>query len=376
MPPRYSVERRPFTEVEADLRRLWDANLTVDGGVERKLSWLYREAPDLPDGVFMLAAEPEGGGDTTPRAWVGTAGVLVRRVQVAERELRAGLLADLAVDRAHRSVGPALMLAREARAWTLGHLDLAYGFPNRHAEGVFKRVGYKVLGKMPRYARVLRHAGYAAKVTEDDLAKAPAPLRSYLLRGLQQPAVAALAGLAADAAFLALGAAEGLGAASRLKLESVARPDDRFDRLWAAAHASYLVVAQRTSHFLDWRFPPGDNLTFLVASTRRTGEPRAYAVVERDGDAAHIRDLFGHPTDVPALLDMMIPALYAKGAASLSMRYLGAPWLARALSARRFAARTGERTITVGTSEALPSDLRTRLEDVASWHLTDADEDT
>jgi hypothetical protein len=376
MPHRYSVERRPFSEVAADLRRLWDGNLTIEGGVDRKLAWLYREAPDLPDGVFMLAAEPEAGGDTATRAWVGTAGVLIRRVQVAERELRAGLLADLAVDRAHRSVGPALMLAREARAWTLGHLDLAYGFPNRHAEGVFKRVGYKVLGKMPRYARVLRHAGYAAKVTADDLARAPAPLRSYLLRGLQQPAVAALAGLAADAAVLALGAAEGLGAASRLRLETLSRPDDRFDRLWAAAHASYVVVAQRTAHFLDWRFPPGDDISFVVASARRTGEPRAYAVVQRDGDAMHIRDLFGHPTDVPALLDLLIPALYAKGAASLSMRYLGAPWLVEVLAARRFAARTGERTITVGTADKLPPELRTRIEDVASWHLTDADEDT
>jgi GNAT superfamily N-acetyltransferase len=372
MPPRYSVERRPFVEVETELRRLWDDNLTVDGGVERKLAWLYREAPDPPDGVFMLAAD----GDDEPRRWVGTAGVLIRRVQIAERELRAGLLADLAVDRAHRSVGPALMLAREARTWTLGHLDLAYGFPNRHAEGVFKRVGYKVLGKMPRYARVLRHAGYAAKVTEDDLARAPAPLRSFLLRGLQQPALANLAGLAADAAVLALGAAEGIGAASRLRLEYVARPDERFDRLWAAAHASFGVVGQRTSHFLDWRFPPSDAISFAVASTRRTGEPRAYAVLERDGDTVHVRDLFGHPTDIPALLDLVIPALYARGAASLSMRYLGAPWLVDALTARRFATRATERTITIGTSERLPAEVRARIEDATSWHMTDADEDT
>ena len=371
MPPRYVVERRPVAEVEADLRRLWDDNLTVAGGVARKFAWLYREAPDLPDGVFMLAAEADGA-----RTWVGTAGVLIRRIQVAERELRAGVLADLAVDRAHRSVGPALALAREAKAWTLGTLDLAYGFPNKLAEGVFKRVGYKVLGTMPRYARVLRHAGYAAKVTEDDLSRAPAPLRSYLLKGLQQPAIAALAGLAADAAMLAMGAPEGIGAASRLKLEWSPRPDDRIDRLWAGAHASYGVVAQRTSQFLDWRFPSSDALTYAIVSARRSDEPRAYAVVELEGDTAHIRDLFGHPTDVPALLDLLIPALYARGAASVSMRYLGAPWLTEALTARRFAPRGSERTITIGTSERLDPELRRRIEDAASWHMTDADEDT
>src|SRR5690242_8727773 len=127
MPPRYSVEHRAFSEVQDDLRRLWAENLPVRGSVDRKLSWLYREAPDPPEGVFMLAAQDGDGGD---RRWVGTAGVLIRRVQVAERELRAGVLADLAVERAHRSVAPALTLTRSVRDWAVGHLDLAYGFPN------------------------------------------------------------------------------------------------------------------------------------------------------------------------------------------------------------------------------------------------------
>ena len=120
MPPRYSVERRPFSEVEADLRRLWDGNLTVEGGVARKLAWLYREAPDLPDGVFMLAAEPEDGG---AKEWVGTAGVLIRRVQVAERELRAGLLADLAVDKVHRSA--LIACVYRASEWRHKKVELA-----------------------------------------------------------------------------------------------------------------------------------------------------------------------------------------------------------------------------------------------------------
>jgi len=372
VPPRYVVERRAPAEVEAELRRIWDANLSVAGGVERKFAWLYREAPDLPDSVFMLAAEDAG----APRRWVGTAGVLIRRVHVAEGELRAGLLADLAVDRDHRSVGPALALAREVRGWVLGQLDLAYGFPNRHAEGVFKRVGYKVLGAMPRYARVLRHAGYTQRVTEEDLARAPAAIRPHLVRALKQPAFAALAAAAADAAMLALGAADGLDAATRLRLDWIDRPDERIDRLWVAAQPAFGAVAQRTARFLDWRFPASPALSFALGSARRGGEPRAYAVIERDGDTAHLRDLFGHPSDMPALLDLLIPALYARGAGNVSIRYLGNPALASALTARRFAPREGERTIAVGTSERLGAEVRRKLEDVSAWHLTDADEDT
>ncbi len=368
----YTVERVAPADVRAELERLWDGNLQVEGGVARKFEWLYRDAPERADAVFLLGAE--AGGEA--RRWVGTAGVAVRRVSVLGRERRAGLLADLAVDRDHRSVGPALSLVRAVKQWTLSTHDLAYGFPNQHAQGVFKRVGYHTLGSIGRWARVLRHAGYASRVKEAELPRVPATVKRAVERAAEVPALAALAGRTVDVVRLMQRAPSALQAARAVKLAFVDGPDERIDQLWESARGDYGVVGVRSSRLLRWRFAWGDRVKLALATARDGGAPRAYAVIEQDDDTAHVRDVFGHPDAVGTLLDLLVPALYPRGAASVSVRYLGAPWLVEALEARGFVRRPGERMIAVGVGDALPPEERAAVTDVARWHLTDLDEDT
>ncbi len=361
----YAVERMAPDAARAELARLWDGNLTIEGGVDRKFDWLYREAPDLPDGVFLLAAEQGG-----ERRWVGTAGVGVRRVWAGGRELRAGLLADLAVDRDHRTVMPALALVRAVRTWALGSLDLAYGFPNKHAEGVFTRVGYKPLGRMGRWARVLRHAGYVARVKELELPRVPARVRRVVDRAAAVPMIASIAGRAVDAARLVKVTGAALSAARGLKLVWADGVDDRIDAIWEAARSSYDAVGVRTSRFLRWRFPFPAGAQLALAVTRGVAAPRAYAVIERDGDVAHVRDLFGVREDVGALLDLLVPALYGRGYVSISMRYLGPRWLVEALESRGFVPRVSGRQVSFGVRDGLDP------QPFGDWYVTDADEDT
>ena len=363
----YRVERARPDDARAHLLGLWDRNLTVDGGVEAKFDWLYRRAPRRPDDVFLLRE-----GD----AAVGTAGVGLRTMQLGDRDGTAGLLADLAVDKAHRSLGPALQLVREVRTWTLGHHDLAYGFPNKLAEGVFKRVGYHPLGTIGRYARVLRHAGYAARVRELDLARVPEGARAWIYKAVELPGFAAVAGAAIDVAQLARRSPAAATASRRLKVISTPGPEREVDELWSRARGEYDVLGHRTREVLAWRFPPAEHRTWIGAHARATGELRAYAVIDREGEGAHIRDLFGHRPDVLGLLELLPAVLYRTGAIALSMRYLGARWLREALEERGFSARSNDRLIVVGAGEALPEPARGKLVDVEAWHLTDFDEDT
>lgn len=367
----YTVERHRPAEVRADLARLWDANLTIEGGVDRKYEWLYVDAPARPEVVWMLAADADGA-----RRWVGTAGVGLRTVRVRGRDLSAGLLADLAVDREHRSVAPALALVRTVKAWALGELDLAYGFPNQHAQGVFKRVGYHALGTTGRWARVLRHASYAPRVKDASLPRVPPAIKRVVDRAADVPAIAAVAGGAVDLVRLAGLARSAAGAARAVKLAWLPAADDRIDRLWEAARDDYEVAGARTAAFLRWRFPPSERLAIALATARAGGEPVAYAVVEQVDDVAHVRDLFGHRDGVAALLDLLVPALYPRGATAVSMRYLGAPWVVEALEARGWSRRVSDRLITVGVSDRLDADTRAALTSADRWHLTDADEDT
>ncbi len=378
--PTYRVERVAPADGRDDLLRLWSDNLHVEGGVEAKFDWLYRDAPLVPDDVFFLR--------TGDGAVVGTAGVGLRRFQLGAgsgssgggdpaRDAIAGLLADLAVDKAHRSVGPALALVREVKAFALGRHELAYGFPNALAEGVFKRVGYHPLGNITRWARVLRHADYAGRVRELELSRVPPAARELLYRAAEQPWFATLAGAAVDLAQLARRSPAALEAARRLRVE--ARPaldGGGIDALWARARVEYGVVAHRTASVLSWRFPTAATRTWYGGHARGPGGLRAYAVVERSDDgSAHIRDLFGHRPDVLALLELLPALLYRTGATSLSMRYLGAPWLSEALAARGFSTRQARRLIVVGTSETLPPETAALVRTPDAWHLTDFDED-
>ncbi|MBK7077879.1 MAG: hypothetical protein IPH44_37005 [Myxococcales bacterium] len=366
MPPAYAVERCAPAAVRADLERLWDANLTLESHPADKFGWLYAEAPVVPATVFVLRADG---------AAVGTAGVGVRRFQLGADVGEAGLLADLAVDKAHRSVGPALALVRAGKAFVDEAFALAYGFPNKLAEGVFKRAGYQPLGTIGRYAMPLRHAAFATRLDEQALTRVPAAARPALVRAAHTPVVAAIAGRAVDAVQLGRAAPAMLAGLRRLTLAAIPQPTAELDELWAAARGDYAVVAERTRRFVGWRFLPRPERRVWTARARAGGGLRAYAVVDLIDGVAHVRDLFGHKDDVIALIDCLPLTLYAAGASSLSMRYLGAGWLTDALVARGLSPRASTRMIAVTAGAACPPAARALVTDATAWHLTDFDED-
>ena len=355
----YSVAKVAPAEVRDEVTRLWGANLVTAGDVDRKFDWAYREAPEPTPTVFMLAADGDG-----ERRWVGTAGVAIRRVRAGGRELRAGLLADLAVDRDHRSLLPALSLVRAVKEWVGGEMDLAYGFPNNLAEGVFKRVGYKPLGMMGRWVRVLRHAGYASRVKEAELPRVPRPVKRVVDRAADVGAIAAVAGGAVDLVQLARIAPSAVQAARRIKLAWAEAADERIDRVWEAAREEHEVVGVRSARFLSWRFPAAPERAIAIAGARGDGAPLAYAVIDHVDRVAYVRDLFGTREAVTWLLDLLVPALYPRGATAVSMRYLGAPWLVEALEARGWVQRQAARQV-----------ISTGMFAAEQWYLTDADED-
>lgn len=350
----YDVRYVNPAEVRADLVRVWRDNLPVDQVADAKFDWIYRKAVEPPAGVFVLAAR-----SSTAQTIVGTAGLVVRKFFVDDTSLRAGLLADLAVDREHRTAMPALRLVRSARNAAVSEFDLAYGFPNKSARAVFLRCGYHKLGTLTRWARVLRHARYVQRVI---------PVRS----------IARLAGAALDAGGFAQLGSRALTALRTHRISWPTEVDDRFDRLWQAARRSYTLIGTRDAAFLRWRFLDQPGHTFRLAALSRRGEPgdlRAYAVVGREGDHAFIRDLFGHPGDLDPLLDLLLVDLARQGAVSASMGFLGSEAITRLLQSRGFKARESERTIVCDVGKAR-ADMAEIIRDVQSWHLTDADEDT
>lgn len=353
----YSIDHVEPAEVHGDLLRVWCDNLPVNRDkAEAKYQWTYLEAPQRPDGVFVLRAR--SGTRTDQTRTVGTAGLTLRSFFAGGRMLTAGLLADLAVDRPHRTALPAIRLVREVRRQARERHDLVYGYPNHAADSVFLRCGYHKLGTMERYAAVLHYAPYVRRI-------------------LDLPLLPELAGAAIDVLHMSTRAPRLVRAALRFRLEWLDQVDARFDDLWQRARHEYPLVGQRDARFLRWRFVDHPTGRFAVAALTERGAARrlrAYAVVQRHGSAAFLRDVFGHVADLAPLLDLLLPRLWAQGATSASMQFLGARRVVDLLAAHGFKPRHDARVI-VAEAGAARGDLAPLVENPETWHLTDADED-
>ena len=133
----YNVHYVEPNQVRDDLIRVWCSNLPVNGHGPAKFDWTYQRAVDPSDGVFVLAAH----NSENDAQIIGTAGLLARQFYTGDRPLRAAILADIAVDRPHRTVQPAIRLVHQVRRTALRDFDFAYSYPNKSTGEVFSRCG-------------------------------------------------------------------------------------------------------------------------------------------------------------------------------------------------------------------------------------------
>ena len=367
----YQVVARDPALVTPELYRLWCENLALHVAPEAHFHRLYRDAPEPSSTVFLLCAgtaEPAGSAEI-----VGSNGFSIRRFQLGSGiDGRAAVSGDLVVARAHRTLLPALCLVRAVLGHMVSEFAFCYGFPNHKAEGVMVRAGFRVLGKTTRYARVLRHAMYLPAVAarlraSPRLAPIVGPATRHRRLGRALAPLFDIVRLAGRAPQLAR-------ARSRYRIDWLDRVDARFDQLWDRARPEYNVIGARTAAMLRWRYP---RCAIAALARSSDGVLVAYALIERDhaSGAAHVRDVFGHKSALGPLLDLLLPGLWWRGATSVSVRLLGAPYLVAMLVERGFEPRPDRRTVVVQIGRGNEA-ARARLEDAQAWHLTDLDEDT
>lgn len=352
----YRIQQTDAREARDHLVPLWTSNLTVVGPPDDKLRWFYCDGPHGPGRAFLVHAERERA------APVGAAGVGVRALRFGDRTLRAALFADLAVERAHRSGLPALALVRAVQRHVGEAFDLGYGFPNSKAVAVYRRIGYRQLGEMQRFARVLRIGPHLAR------RMAGVPLAPLLAQG---------AGAVADRALAAVTCVRARGTHRRFRVAWLDAFDGRFDELWRESRGLAPIVCERTAAFLTWRFGrhPGHRYRIAGLIERATDRLCAYAVVRDDGPVLELADLFGVSLlELDVLFRCLLPALQETGAASVTFRFLGTPRLVGLLAHHGFTRRPERRVVTLSVGAQLAGEPA--VIDPASWYLTDLDEDS
>lgn len=340
-PPVYTTRAGDVDRDRDAVLSIWRGNLGDAEAMAAKYAWFYQDAPAGPPLLRLLGAD---GAD----AGICTAGR--RRMLLDGRPLQGGVLVDMAVVPAHRSLGPALMLLQGLKEGAARECALLYGFPNPKAAPVFRRIGYRPAGDLVRYVRVLRHAPYFARRmprAAAGCAGAAADLAGRVRDLLRAPATGGLRTAWLDAA------------------------DPRMQALWDASTKPDGVAAVRDLAHLAWRFDraPGGGFRYFAIG-EADGSLDAWFAVRRRGDSLVVHDYWS--VHGPAIGTRRIAALLraarARGHASVSVELATspghlAPWLASEFRERSRRPLFCHWSDTAHDAGAIP------------FHLTAADED-
>lgn len=331
-------------EAETAVLRIWRDNRSAHGTLDATYRWYYLDNPEAV-GCCLLLEQAADHGSAEP---VGSTGVGARCLSIDGQTVRAGLMGDFFVDRSHRSLFPAMQLQRAALTAAQTRFSVLYGFPNDKAINVFRRLGFVELGRTTRYVKVLNFAPYVQR----RLATAPR-LASLLAR-----AAVALARLPRPLARLrAFGHRASWGEP----------PPEQLAQLNERVTLGAKVRGQRDQRFLRWRFidKPDSKARIFAVHAKRSGQLAGYAVVEREADVAHIRDVLApDATQLRIVLSALELEMARERCSALSCSLLPTPAVARVFEALGFVRRTPERVV-VASGQG-PS---------TGWLLTEADED-
>lgn len=342
----YHIQEADLSVSAAVIHELWVANLVGhdERSASAKLRLGYAENPAGRGSALLLYPD----GSTEPK---GVQGLHPRAFCFGTRQLRAVGLADYAVDAAHRSLGPALMLMRQGTQLGRERFDLVYGLPNQKAAAVLARAGLKRLGVVQRYAK---------------------PLRSRAQLGRRLPA--ALAGAAAplvDGALRLRDALRAMAERPALRCHTVAWADADVEPLWAQRPRT-LLLSERSGAMLRWRFGCAERGDWRLSLAHdRAGVLRGYVVWRLKDGFAEIGDFFSAE---PATLTAPLMLAFTRearraGAASISVSFFGAGAVARALQRSGMSPRPQQAPLF-----KLPGD-DAALDEPERWYVTGFDND-
>ncbi|MFM9961591.1 MAG: hypothetical protein ACKV2Q_10230 [Planctomycetaceae bacterium] len=331
----WRITQPTVAELREPLLTLWHRNLP--GASRDRFEWLY--GTGRAEALLL--------GD---RQAIGAGGLMRRRFSVAGQLIEGGAAIDLNVDEQQRSVGPAMTLARAVmKLADENGCSCLYGFPIPRAAGVLKRCGYRQIGEVSNWTKLLR---------------SEAKLRSVL----RSPLAAKLAGPLVDLVLRWKSSENGRRLPRQVVVETPATFDERFNRLWRTAAQQFGVLGERSADYLRWRFTKCPELKYecFALTGRGSGELLGYIVWHRSDESICIADLLAvDDTATELLLAEFIRQARRLRADAIRMSCFAAPRFYAQLEEAGFSRRQDSYPVLVRMPEA-----------ASDWYLTMADHDT
>jgi hypothetical protein len=349
----YRVEPLEPDKHREQLLELWATSMVEDRIADcapERYKWLYEGNPTGPTHTFV-------GMHVESDSVMGCASIVARRIAMGGRIASGGMLCDFAIDKKHRTAGPAIAIQRRIGKESVGvGAEFLFGYPNEAAKPIFKRLRWIFVGEAGAYVK---------------------PLRSeYKVRErISNPILAKLGGIVVDTALRASQARHFLRQPRLFRTDITRRADARFDDLWQRTRPRF-ITGEKDAAYLNWRyaeFPTADNKFFLLLSKGQLLGFVAYTV--EDG-VALVADMH---CDLERDLDLLLFA-YAERMRrekhqSIYIGYAGNDFMGNTLKAHHFFKRPHERTLLAYVDKSAPDELRERVSDIQNWHLFDGELD-
>jgi hypothetical protein len=285
--------------------RFMNQNLTPLSD-ERRFDWLYLANPQGTARAWI--AYDEKGGEI-----VGTAAAFPRTTRVDDEEVTCWVLADFAVKKGYRSLGPALALQKACLApVSEGVIPFCYDHPAAAFLPVYRRLNVTNVGKIVRYVKLLKLGKkLEEKVRYKPVARVLGAIGEFMM-SLAEPKIPAPPDIRISI------------------LQGKAGPE--FDRLNLLFLEKFRVCGHRSASYLNWRYLENAYGAHDVVVLRREGKLIGFAVLVQKGFEATIVDYVGDfDRSAFLLLEGVKEILRSRGAHSISMPVTAfhplIPWL-------------------------------------------------
>lgn len=342
----YSVTRTNLERDRNDIVLLWKRNFPDLS--EERYDWIYQNNPHGK-------ALSWGVRETASGSVIGAASLFPRKMNLNGQSITVGIAGDFAVNQEHRGSNVAIKLQRAVTAKvTDNDLALIYGISNEKSEPVQRRVGYVLLGKMDRWAKVLKTTKY---------------LKASPLRGLVSKPI--------DFIMKNLSKETRCQRAEGYRIQKLNSFDPRFDQFWEKASRQFDIIGERSKDYLNWRYGQSPHRSYHIFSLikKDNQEICGYVVYYVENKVGFIADIlfldFGSALDI--LLSEFIVYLRDQDVESLSILLFGCPPLAKKLKSFGFLLREEESRILVYLDRNSPyADFVLNRE---NWLLLEGDRD-
>lgn len=339
------------------LAHLWRENMsdtTIGRLIGERMDWLYAKSPLGPTQTWLAV-------DEESKAVVGCASAYPHDVAVRGEVMKAGIAMDLAIDKAHRSAGPAVVVERAITKEHRGHgMAFVYSYPNKGSLAVVKRVGYHVVCEAEHWVKPVR-TGYK--------------LGAYI----KQPLLMKAASLLGDRALAAADLRHVVRGARRFRTSFTGAADERFDELWQRARGRYTVVGDKSSSFLNWRYAncPTTQFRFFCLREAKSQRLAGFIVYSVSQNRAFVADLFCQDLDdsLSHLLVRFAARMRQAKLDAVFLAYAGSSAFTRRLKELQFIKRDFSRSLVAFVSKDAPEALRTAVLAKESWVLFDGELD-